>query len=79
MFVGSESETWNMDPELLEEAIKDRIAKTGKTPKAIVPVALYGMLYQIDKIMEIAKVHQDRYLFHTSEHSSSACFTERRK
>ena len=43
-----------MDPELLEEAIKDRIAKTGQKPKAIVPVALYGMLYQIDKIMAIA-------------------------
>ena len=43
-----------MDPELLEEAIKDRIAKTGKKPAAIVPVALYGMPYQIDRIMEIA-------------------------
>ena len=43
-----------MDPELLEEAIKDRIAKTGKKPKAIVPVALYGMPYNIDRIMEIA-------------------------
>ena len=43
-----------MDPELLEEAIKDRIAKTGKKPKAIVPVALYGMPYQIEKIMAIA-------------------------
>ena len=43
-----------MDPELLEEAIKDRIAKTGRKPKAIVPVALYGMPYQIDRIMEIA-------------------------
>jgi dTDP-4-amino-4,6-dideoxygalactose transaminase len=43
-----------MDPDLLEEAIKDRIAKTGKAPKAIVPVALYGMPYQIDRIMEIA-------------------------
>ena len=57
VFVGSERETWNMDPELLEEAIKDRIAKTGRAPKAIVPVALYGMPYQIDRIMEIA----DRY------------------
>ncbi len=54
VFVGSEKETWNMDPDLLEEAIKDRIAKTGKKPKAIVPVALYGMPYQIDRIMEIA-------------------------
>ena len=57
VFVDSEKETWNMDPELLEEAIKDRIAKTGKKPKAIVPVALYGMPYRIDRIMEIA----DRY------------------
>ena len=43
-----------MDPQLLEEAIKDRIIKTGKAPKAIVPVALYGMPYMIDEIMEIA-------------------------
>ena len=54
VFVDSEKDTWNMDPELMEEAIKDRVAKTGKTPKAIVPVALYGMPYKIDRIMEIA-------------------------
>lgn len=54
VFIDSEKDTWNMDPELLEEAIKDRIARTGKTPKAIVPVALYGMPYKIDRIMEIA-------------------------
>ena len=54
VFIDSEKDTWNMDPELLEEAIKDRIAKTGKKPKAIVPVALYGMPYRIDRIMEIA-------------------------
>ncbi len=54
VFVGSEAETWNMDPELLEKAIIDRKEKTGKYPKAIVPVALYGMPYQIDRIMEIA-------------------------
>ncbi len=54
VFIDSEKDTWNMDPELLEEAIKDRIAKTGKKPKAIVPVALYGMPYKIDRIMEIA-------------------------
>ncbi len=54
VFVDSERDTWNMDPELMEEAIKDRIAKTGKKPKAIVPVALYGMPYRIDRIMEIA-------------------------
>ena len=54
VFVDSEPVTWNMDPDLLEEAIKDRIAKTGKKPKAIVPVALYGMPYDCDRIMEIA-------------------------
>jgi len=54
VFVDSEKDSWNMDPELMEEAIKDRIAKTGKAPAAIVPVALYGMPYQIDRIMEIA-------------------------
>lgn len=54
VFVDSERDTWNIDPFLLEEAIKDRIAKTGRKPKAIVPVTLYGMPYQVDKIMEIA-------------------------
>ena len=55
VFVDSEKETWNMDPELLEEAIKDRIAKTGKKPKAIIPVALYGMPYKIEGILKIAE------------------------
>ena len=45
---------WNMDPQLLEKAIIDRKEKTGKYPKAIIPVALYGMPYHIDKIMAIA-------------------------
>ncbi len=54
VLVDSEPDTWNIDPELLEEAIKDRIAKTGKKPAAIVPVALYGMPYKADRIMEIA-------------------------
>ena len=54
VFVDSEKDSWNIDPELMEDAIKDRIAKTGKKPAAIIPVALYGMPYQIDRIMEIA-------------------------
>ncbi len=54
VFVDSEKETWNMDPDLMEEAIKDRIAKTWRKPKTIIPVALYSMPYQIDRIMEIA-------------------------
>lgn len=57
VFVDSEKNTWNMDPELMEVAIKDRISKTGKKPKAIVPVALYGMPYKIDCIMEIADIY----------------------
>ena len=55
VLVDSEKGSWNMDPDLLEEAIKDRIAKTGKKPKAIMPVALYGMPYEIERIMEIGK------------------------
>ena len=58
VFIDSEKKSWNMDPELLEEAIKDRIVKTGKKPKAIIPVALYGMPYQIDRIMEIANRYE---------------------
>lgn len=54
IFIDSEADTWNMDPDLLEKAIVDRIDKTGKAPKAIIPVALYGMPYKIDKIMDIA-------------------------
>lgn len=54
VLVDSEKDTWNMDPALLEEAIKDRIARTGKKPKAIVLVYLYGMPAKIDEIMEIA-------------------------
>ncbi len=54
VFIDSEKDSWNMDPELLEEAIIDRKEKTGKYPKAIIPVALYGMPYRIESIMQIA-------------------------
>lgn len=54
VFVDSEAETWNMDPALLEKAIVDRMAVTGKKPKAIVPVYLYGMPARIDEIMAVA-------------------------
>ena len=54
VFVDSENDSWNMDPNLLEEAIKDRIAKTGRKPKAIIPVYLYGMPAMIDDILDIA-------------------------
>ena len=58
VFVDSEPDTYNMDPQLLEEAIKDRIAKTGKKPKAIIPVYLYGMPARIDEIFEVAKRYE---------------------
>ena len=54
VFVDSESDTWNISPVLLERAIADRIEKTGRPPKAIIPVALYGMPYKIREILEVA-------------------------
>ena len=54
VFVDSESDSWNMDPLLLEKAIEDRIRVTGRKPKAIIPVALYGMPYNIVEIMRVA-------------------------
>lgn len=54
VFIDSERETWNMDPELLEKAIIERKAAIGKYPKAIIPVALYGMPYDCERIMAIA-------------------------
>ena len=54
VFIDSEKDSWNMNPTLLEKAIIDRKAQTGKYPKAIIPVALYGMPYNIEAIMAIA-------------------------
>lgn len=54
VFVDSEPDTWNMSPEFLEEAIKDRLSK-GKKVKAIIPVHLYGMPVKMDEIMAIAR------------------------
>lgn len=67
VFVDSEPETWNIDPELLENAILDRIKKSGKKPKAIIPVALYGMPYQIDKILEISNRYNIPIIEDTAE------------
>ncbi len=58
VFIDSERDTWNMDPALLEEAIVDRMAKTGKKPKAIVPVYLYGMPAKLDEILSIAAKYE---------------------
>ena len=58
VFVDSEKDTWNMDPKFLEEAIKDRLEKTGRLPKAIIPVHLYGMPGKLDEILEIANHYE---------------------
>lgn len=55
VFVDSEKDTWNMAPEFLEKAILDRKEKTGKFPKAIIPVHLYGMPAKLDEIRTIAQ------------------------
>ena len=57
VFVDSEPDTWNMDPLLMEEAIKDRLAK-GRKPKAIIPVHLYGMPAKMDEILQIAAEYE---------------------
>ena len=69
VFIDSEPNSWNMDPELLEKAILDRKTKTGKYPKAIVPVALYGMPYDCDKSMAIA----DKYGIPVIEDAAEGC------
>lgn len=58
VFVDSEPDTWNMSPTLLEEAIEDRIRATGKRPKAIIPVHLYGMPAKMDEILAIANKYE---------------------
>ena len=72
VFVDSEKDTWNMDPVLLEEAIKDRLEKTGKLPKAIIPVHLYGMPVKMDEVMEVA----NRYGIPVLEDSAEALGSE---
>lgn len=72
VFVDSEKDTWNMSPELLEEAIKDRIRVTGKKPKAIIPVDLYGMPAKMNEIVEIAR----RYDIPVLEDSAEALGSE---
>lgn len=57
VFVDSENETWNMSPDFLQEAIKDRIKK-GKKPKAIIPVHLYGMPCQLNEILKIGNEYE---------------------
>ena len=67
VFVDSEPHTWNMDPHLLDEAIADRIRQTGKKPKAIIPVTLYGMPPQMDEILEVAAKYDIPVIEDTAE------------
>lgn len=57
VFVDSEPGTWNMDPELLRQAIDDRLRATGKLPKAIIPVHLYGTPARMDEINSVASAY----------------------
>ena len=72
IFVDSESDTWNLSPELLEKAIKDRLAQ-GKIPKAIVAVHLYGMPYKVAEITEISKKYQIPIVEDSAEALGSSC------
>lgn len=72
VFVDSEPETWNMDPKLLRVAIEDRITKTGKKPKAIIPVHLYGMPAKMDEITSIANEYKIPVLEDAAEALGSA-------
>ena len=67
VFIDSESDTWNMCPEALEEAIIDRIAK-GRKPKAIIAVHLYGMPFKVEAILAVA----NRYEIPVLEDSAEA-------
>ncbi len=80
VYVDSETDTWNMSPKFLEEAILDRKARTGKYPKAIVPVHLYGMPAQMDEIGEVAAkygipIMEDAAEAIGSEYKGSKCGT----
>ena len=72
VFVDSEEDTWNMNPVLLEEAIRDRMAKTGRKPKAIIPVHLYGMPAKMDEICAVAEKYEIPVLEDAAEALGSA-------
>jgi len=58
VFIDSDKDNWNMSPYYLRKAIEDRIAKTGKKPKAIIPVHIYGMPAKMDEIIAIAAEYE---------------------
>ena len=72
VFVDSELDTWNIDPQLLEKAIVDRMEKTGRKPKAIIPVTLYGMPYDVKSVMEISRKYDIPVIEDSAEGMGSA-------
>ncbi|SKC82917.1 DegT/DnrJ/EryC1/StrS family aminotransferase [Ohtaekwangia koreensis] len=76
VFVDSEADSWNMDPALLEDAIKDRIAK-GKKPKAIIAVHLYGMPARMNAIMSVAKRYEIPVIEDAAEGLGSTYFEKK--
>lgn len=77
VFVDSEPETWNLDPVLLEEAIKDRLRKTGRVPKAIIPVHLYGMPAKMKEIQKVARQYDIPVLEDAAEALGSELYGRR--
>lgn len=77
VFVDSEPETWNIDPDLLDNAIADRIRKTGRKPKAIIPVTLYGMPYRVDRLLRVAAKY-DIPVVEDSAEGLGSCFKGRK-
>lgn len=80
VFVDSEPGTWNMDPELLRQTIDDRLRATGKLPKAIIPVHLYGTPARMDEINSVASAYgipvvEDAAEALGSEYNGSYCGT----
>jgi dTDP-4-amino-4,6-dideoxygalactose transaminase len=73
VFVDSESDSWNIDPDLLDDAIRDRIGKTGKKPKAIIAVHLYGMSARIRQIMEVAARYEIPVIEDAAEALGATC------
>ena len=76
VLVDSEKDSWNMDPDLLEHAIQNRIDKTGKKPKAIIVVHLYGMPANMGRLMEISHKYEIPLVEDAAE-AMGACFDNR--
>lgn len=79
VLVDSEEQTWNICPNLLESAIKDRIKKTGRKPKAIIIVHIYGMPAKMEEIMQIARLYDIPLFEDAAEALGSFFYTKNNK